>query len=67
MATLLITTPGAGSWTVPSGVTRVAVSMVGAGGGGGGDDATSTPRAGPGGLGRTQLYTGVDGTLGGGG
>ena len=67
MATLLITTPGAGSWTVPSGVTRVAVSMVGAGGGGGGDDATAMPRVGQGGLGRTGLYTGGDGTLGGGG
>jgi len=41
-STELITTTGAYSWTVPSGVTRVCIEAWGAGGGGGFTTATST-------------------------
>lgn len=51
------------SWTVPSGVTRVNVVLVGGGGGGGGAGSTG----GTGGTGGTTTFTGATSASGGGG
>ena len=60
--TVLLTTVGAGTWTVPSGVSSIEVELVG-GGGGGGNDAS----AGGGGGGGTTFGTKRAGGGGGGG
>ena len=68
---VLFTTPGAGTWTVPAGVTSVQVELVGAGGGSGSDNAGTA--GGGGGIGGggtgggSGSGSGTAGTAGGGG
>ncbi|MBT1697483.1 T9SS type A sorting domain-containing protein [Fulvivirgaceae bacterium PWU4] len=53
--TVTITTPGANSWTVPAGVSRITVEVWGGGGGGGNSDNTTDDGGGGGGGGAYSI------------
>lgn len=59
----IISTPGDGTWTVPSGIDRATVLLVGGGGGGGGGAGTSNGYGGGGGCSMTYSLTLTPGSV----
>src|SRR3990167_1504225 len=59
-----ITTTGTSTWTVPAGITRVKITLVGGGGGGGGVDQSVGMSGGGGAGGYTQAWLDVSGGTG---